>query len=194
MLGRFPFLIGMNGHMDTNESNAVVDFWRDAGPSRWFRKDEAFDRAFGARFLDLHMAAARRQLDAWENQAYGALGLLILLDQFPRNTFRGTGHMYATDPLARHYARRLIQAGRDADIETGMRVFCYLPLSHSENLDDQRRAVELNQVLGAPWLHHAEEHLRIIERFGRFPHRNWLLGRKTTAEEQRFLDEGGFAG
>jgi len=182
----------MNKHSD--ESGTVIDFWREAGPESWFRKDAAFDRAFSARFLDLHMAAARRELDAWENSAYGGLALLILLDQFPRNAFRGTGHMYATDPLARYYARRLIQAGKDADIETGIRVFCYLPLSHSENLDDQHRAVALNQPLGSSWLYHAEDHLRIIERFGRFPHRNPLLGRETTPEEQAFLAEGGFAG
>ncbi|CAP45338.1 DUF924 family protein [Bordetella petrii] len=180
--------------MNTNNSDTVVDFWREAGPARWFRKDEAFDREFSARFMDLHLAAARRQLDAWEGSAYGSLALLILLDQFPRNAFRGTGHMYATDPLARHYAQRLIQAGKDAEIEAGMRVFCYLPLSHSENLTDQRQAVELNQALGEPWLPHAVEHLRIVELFGRFPHRNPLLGRETTAEEQAFLDQGGFAG
>ena len=176
------------------EWNTVVDFWRDAGPDRWFRKDEAFDRDFRDRFIDLHLAAARREYDSWENSAYGGLALLILLDQFPRNAFRDTGHMYATDPLARYYARRLIQAGRDGDIETGMRVFCYLPLSHSEDVDDQRQSVALHLPLGRPWLYHAEDHKRIVERFGRFPHRNPLLGRETTPEEQAFLNQGGFAG
>jgi len=196
MLARVSFLTRIDATVTdhSNESNAVVDFWRTAGPDSWFRKDTAFDETFRARFLDLHMAAAQRQCDAWETTAYGALALLILLDQFPRNAFRGTGHMYATDPLARYYARRLIHAGRDADVEAGMRVFCYLPLSHSENLADQRQAVELNQPLGDPWLYHAKEHLDIVERFGRFPHRNRLLGRETTPEEQAFLDQGGFAG
>ncbi|OZI69816.1 hypothetical protein CAL24_23735 [Bordetella genomosp. 2] len=177
-----------------DDPDAVVRFWREAGPERWFRKDTAFDQAFRERFLDLHMAAARRELDHWESSAPGALALLILLDQFPRNAFRGTGHMYATDPLARYYTRRLLEAGHDARIETGMRVFCYLPLSHSESLDDQRQSVALQRQLGEPWLYHAEDHLRIVERFGRFPHRNALLGRDTTPEEQAFLDEGGFAG
>lgn len=178
----------------SNDTKEVVDFWRTAGPERWFRKDDAFDRAFSERFYALHMSAAKRQLDAWTTNAYGTLALLILLDQFPRNAFRGTAHMYATDPLALYYARQMIQAGLDADIEAGMRVFCYLPLSHSENLQDQRQAVDLNQPLGSPWLFHAEEHLQIIERFGRFPHRNQQLGRDTTPEEQAFLDGGGFAG
>lgn len=177
-----------------SEWNTVVDFWRDAGPERWFKKDESFDHTFKESFLGLHMAAARRELDAWQSSAYGSLALLILLDQLPRNAFRGTGHMYATDPLARYYAHRLIQAGRDAEIEAGMRVFCYLPLSHSEDREDQRQAVALNQPLGQPWLYHAEDHQRIVERFGRFPHRNPLLGRDTTADEQVFLDQGGFAG
>lgn len=176
------------------DTNDVVDFWRSAGPERWFRKDDAFDRAFSERFLALHMSAAKRQLDHWSTSPAGALALLILLDQFPRNAFRGTAHMYATDPLALYFARHMIQAGFDAEIEAGMRVFCYLPLSHSENLQDQRQAVELNQPLGSPWLFHAEEHLQIIERFGRFPHRNQQLGRDSTADEQAFLDAGGFAG
>src|SRR3546814_15842041 len=100
MLGLIPFPAYTDKHMNTNESSAVVDFWRDAGPARWFRKDEAFDRAFGARFLDLHMAAARRQFDAWEDTGYGVLALLILLDQFPRHTFRVPAQLYATAPPA----------------------------------------------------------------------------------------------
>ncbi len=172
----------------------VLRFWREAGPDRWFRKDPAFDRQFHDRFVGLHFAAARRELDAWATTADGALALLILLDQLPRNAFRGSGHMYATDALARHFARRLVEAGFDAQVEPELRVFCYLPFSHSEDLADQRRAVELNRRIGRPSLDHAEGHLRIVERFGRFPHRNPMLGRVTTAEEQAFLDQGGFAG
>lgn len=172
----------------------VLRFWREAGPGRWFRKDPAFDRDFHDRFAGLHFAAARRELDAWAATADGALALVILLDQLPRNAFRGTGHMYATDPLARHFTQRLVDAGFDAPFEPELRAFCYLPFSHSEDLADQRRGVELNRRIGPPWLGHAEDHLRIVERFGRFPHRNPMLGRRTTAEEQAFLDGGGFAG
>lgn len=181
-------------HIGTDHA-VVADFWRAAGPARWFEKDEAFDREFRDRFLDAHMAAAARELDAWAETAEGTLSLLILLDQFPRNAFRGTAHMFATDPLALHFARRLLDRGGDAEVEAALRGFCYLPLMHSEALEDQRACVALYRRLGeANSLHYAELHLDIIERFGRFPHRNPVLGRETTAEERAFLDEGGFAG
>lgn len=173
---------------------AVVAFWRAAGPDRWFEKSTAFDEQFRERFLDEHLAAARRERDAWMDTAESALALVILLDQFPRNVFRGTGHMYATDPLARHFARRLVDAGFDQSIEVPLRLFCYLPFAHSEDLADQRRSVELHARIGRPWLDHAEGHFGIVERFGRFPHRNPLLGRDTTSAERAFLEEGGFAG
>ncbi len=174
---------------------AVVDFWRAAGPARWFEKDEAFDHEFRDRFLDAHMAAAARRLDAWAETAGGTLALLVLLDQFPRNAFRGTAHMFATDPLARHFTRRLLDRGGDAEVEQALRTFCYLPLMHSEELRDQQDCVALYRGLGdANSLHYAELHLDAIEHFGRFPHRNPVLGRETTADEQAFLDGGGFAG
>lgn len=172
----------------------VVRFWQDAGPDAWFTKDETFDRRFRDRFLDAHFAAARRELDGWRASPDGYLALLVLLDQFPRNVFRGTGHMYATDPLARAIAREADAAGADTGIDPALRVFLYLPYSHAEDLACQHRAVELNRRIGAPYLDHALGHRAIIERFGRFPHRNRILGRETTPEEQAFLDEGGFAG
>ncbi len=172
----------------------VLQFWRDAGPQAWFRKDAAFDTRFRERFAAAHQAAAARQLDHWCDAAEGALALLILLDQYPRNAFRGTGHMYATDPLARHFARRLVAAGFDAEVDPDMRLFCYLPFSHSEDLADQERAVELNRRIGSPAIDHARGHRDIVQRFGHFPHRNRLLGRETTPKEQAFLDDGGFAG
>lgn len=172
----------------------VIRFWREAGPPRWFAKDEAFDRLFTERFADAHFAAARRELDAWAGRPDGTLALLLLLDQYPRNAFRGSGHMYATDPLARHFAHGLLSQGFDHRIEPELRVFCYLPLSHSEDLADQRRAVELNKLLGNSSLHHAQQHHDIVQRFGRFPHRNAMLGRQSTAEELAFLAAGGFAG
>lgn len=179
----------------SNENPAtVVQFWRDAGPPAWFAKSDDFDTRLRTRFLDAHMAAARREHENWMHDAEGALALMILLDQFPRNAFRNTGHMYATDALALHYAKRLLESGFDQQIETQMRVFCYLPFSHSEDLEDQVRAVALNQGIGQPWLAHAEEHWQVVERFGRFPHRNAMLGRATTAEERAFLEAGGFSG
>ncbi|MBS0427241.1 MAG: DUF924 family protein [Proteobacteria bacterium] len=173
----------------------VVTFWRDAGPSAWFKKNPDFDRRFRERFHDAHFAAARREHDAWVTQEpHSALALMLLLDQYPRNAFRGTGHMYATDPLARHYADRLVAQGFDQRIEESLRLFCYLPFAHSEDMSDQQRSLALNRALSAESGDHAQGHLDIIRRFGRFPHRNHLLGRTTTTEEQAFMDAGGFAG
>lgn len=174
---------------------AVTRFWREAGPDAWFRKDDAFDTDFRARFLDLHYAAARRELDGWADHPEGALALMILLDQFPRNCFRGTGHMFATDPLARHFADKVVDAGHDTALEEDLRAFIYLPFEHSEEMADQERSVALfSERAPASYMPYATEHRDIIARFGRFPHRNAALGRETTAEERAFLDGGGFAG
>ena len=178
----------------TVQSGDVLAFWRDAGPSRWFRKDEAFDHDFRTRFLGAYEAAQRGDLDAWAQDTEGALALLILLDQFPRNAFRGTQRMYESDAKAREIARVAIQAGHDTLAVPDLRNFFYLPFVHSEELNDQDLAVELARVLGDEALRWAIIHRDVIEKFGRFPHRNAVLGRTTTPEEQRFLDAGGFAG
>jgi uncharacterized protein (DUF924 family) len=175
-------------------AETVVDFWRDAGPERWFKKDMAFDTLFRERFLPLHFAAARRELDGWADTATGSLALMILLDQFPRNSFRGTAHMYATDPLALHFARRAQAKGHGEAIDAELRVFLHLPFCHSEDLADQELSVALSTPLGGSAKDSAVEHREIIQRFGRFPHRNLLLGRETTPEETAFLAGGGFAG
>lgn len=176
------------------DAAAVLAFWRDAGPARWFTKDADFDRDFRERFHALHFAAARRQCDGWMANAESALALMLLLDQYPRNAFRGTGHMYATDALARMFAKQALDARLDQQVEPALRLFFYLPLSHSELLADQQRALALNRALGEPYASHAQGHLDIIARFGRFPHRNPMLGRQTSAQEQDFLASGGFAG
>ncbi len=172
---------------------AVVAWWAAARPD-WFSAHPDFDARFRARFLDAHQQAACGELAAWADSAEGALALLILLDQFPRNAFRGTARMYASDPQARATARAAVDAGLDTRIEPALRLFFYLPFAHSEDPADQRLSVLLHRRLGQPWLGHALGHQAIIERFGRFPHRNRLLGRSTTAAEQAFLDQGGFAG
>lgn len=178
----------------TDEPGEVLGFWRSAGPERWFSKDPAFDSTFRERFIDLHHAVARRSRDAWLETPSGGLALLLLTDQFPRNAFRGTAHMYATDPLARHFASCAQEKGFMDDIDAPMRLFFCLPFAHSEDLADQDLSVRLHQQLGQPWLTHARGHREIIRRFGRFPHRNAMLGRNTTPLEQAFLDAGGFAG
>jgi uncharacterized protein (DUF924 family) len=175
--------------------SAVVAFWKEAGPKMWFAKEDAFDARFRERFEAAHFAAARRELDHWAETPEGSLALLILLDQFPRNCFRGTGHAFATDPLARHFATMALDAGQDRLVENDLRRFFYLPLQHSENMTDQERQLALFQTMDRPaddrW---AEHHHKVIAAFGRFPHRNRALGRETTPEEQAFLDQDGFRG
>lgn len=173
----------------------IVAFWREAGPDRWFNKDTDFDAEIRRRFLATHEAAAAGQLTAWEATAEGSLALLILLDQFPRNMFRGSARAFATDPLARAVAAGALLRGFDAQVPADLRTFFYLPFEHSEDMADQERCIALYKAAGdADNLKWAELHADIIRRFGRFPHRNAVLGRATTPEEQKFLDEGGFAG
>jgi uncharacterized protein (DUF924 family) len=177
------------------EAGDVTAFWRAAGPSKWFRKDAAFDREIAARFLAAHEAAAAGRLADWEATPDGALALLLLLDQFPRNMFRGSARAFASDPLARAVAQRAIAHAFDASAAGAERVFFYLPFTHSENLADQERSLALVRRTGdAETEDYAKIHADIIRRFGRFPHRNAVLGRVTTPEEQAFLDSGGFAG
>ncbi|WP_072391555.1 DUF924 family protein [Hyphomicrobium sp. CS1GBMeth3] len=177
-----------------SDAAAVVTFWRQAGPDRWFAKDEAFDRRFRAHCLDLHEAAARGELTSWLAEPESALALVLLLDQFPRNCFRDTPRMFATDAAARAAATTAIAAGHDRTVDPELRAFFYLPFEHSEDLADQERSVALAQPLSEEYRSYAELHRDIIRRFGRFPHRNAILGRETTPEELRFLDDGGFAG
>jgi uncharacterized protein (DUF924 family) len=172
----------------------VVTFWQDAGLPLWFAKNDEFDRRFRTRFLALHEAGARGELDEWIISAEGALALVILLDQFPRNAFRGTARMYATDRRARPVAGAAIAAGHDRAVDNEMARFFYLPFAHSEDMADQERSVALVARLGEPDLSHARRHRDIIQRFGRFPHRNPILGRAMTAEEQDYLDSGGYRG
>lgn len=173
----------------------VVAFWREAGPQKWFKKDSAFDDDFRTRFLAAHEAAARGELDGWAATAEGALALLILLDQFPRNAFRGSAHSFATDGKALAIAKAAVDAGLPEQVEPPLRAFFCMPFMHSEALEEQERSIALCRQLGNEEnVKFAVLHRDIIQRFGRFPHRNPMLGRSTTAEEKRFLAEGGFAG
>lgn len=170
----------------------LLAFWREAGMDKWFRGGAAFDAECRARWQDAHFAAARRECDGWMDDADGALTLVLLLDQIPRNIFRGSGHAFATDPLALHFATRAIEVGFDAKVEPALRFFFYLPFEHSEAIADQRRAVELFTALDdANLVGYAVAHRDVIARFGRFPHRNAALGRSNTPDEQAWLDAGG---
>jgi uncharacterized protein (DUF924 family) len=173
---------------------AVLAFWREAGPDKWFTKDAAFDATIREKFLATYEAAAAGKLSAWEATAEGALALTIVLDQFPRNMFRGDPRTYAADPLARATANIALKRGYDQDVPAAERGFFFLPFMHSEELVDQERCVELYRAAESDDLKYAEEHRDIVRRFGRFPHRNAMLGRTTTPEEQAFLDGGGFKG
>jgi len=181
----------MSSNGNLPDAGEVVGFWRAAGFGKWFRGGAAFDDEVRGFLEGAHFAAARRALEHWIDDAEGALALLILLDQVPRNLFRGSAHAYATDPLALHYARRMLEAGLDQEVEPGLRMFCYLPFEHSEDLFDQERAVALMRDCGEAALDYAIQHHEVIERFGRFPHRNRALGRVNSAEEQAWLDAGG---
>jgi uncharacterized protein (DUF924 family) len=177
----------------------VTGFWRAAGPEKWFAASHRFDDAIRLKFEPVHHRAARGEYDGWAAAAEGSLALLILLDQFPRNLYRGSAHAFATDPKARHIARAAVSAAHDCAVDPELRQFFYMPFQHSEDLADQDEAVRLFAALkdetgNAELLKWAELHRDIIVRFGRFPHRNPLLGRLTTPNEQAFLDEGGFAG
>jgi uncharacterized protein (DUF924 family) len=173
----------------------VLAFWLAAGHERWFEPDEDFDAQIRDRFAATYEDAAAGRLSAWENSPEGAFALVVVLDQFPRNMFRHSARSYATDSLARAVARRAIARGFDQQVAMPQRSFFYLPFEHSEELADQERAVELMRATGdVDLLKWAELHADIIRRFGRFPHRNAVLGRTMTPEEQTFLDDGGFSG
>jgi len=173
----------------------VLAFWRAGGPDKWFERNAAFDSEIKHRFLSVWRAAEEDKLAHWEETPEGALALVIVLDQFPRNMFRGERRTYATDALARAVADRAIARGFDRQVSHPERQFFYLPFMHSENLADQERCLELACDYGDDeFTKYAEHHAEIIRRFGRFPHRNALLDRPTNPNEQAFLDGGGFSG
>jgi uncharacterized protein (DUF924 family) len=178
--------------MNLDIANDLLTFWREAGMGKWFRGGTAFDDECRTRWQDAHFSAARRECDDWMQTADSALALLLLLDQIPRNIFRGSGHAFATDPLALRHAKHAIDAGFDTQVEPALRMFFYLPFEHSEAMADQQYAVALFTTLDdANLLTYAVAHRDVIARFGRFPHRNAALGRSNTPEEQAWLDAGG---
>ena len=173
----------------------ILAFWRAAGSDRWYSGDDGFDADLRHRFLGLWRKALAGELSCWEATDDGALALVIVLDQFPRNMFRADVRAYSSDALALEVADRAIARGADRRMAADLLEFLYLPLMHSEHLADQQRCVELfRSTSNADNLRYAEDHADIIRRFGRFPHRNAVLGRITTPEEQVFLDGGGFSG
>ncbi len=172
----------------------ILSFWlEEIGPDRWFVTDDAVDARVRDRLASAHQAASSGGLDHWRSTAEGALALCILLDQVPRNLFRASPRAFATDGQARDVAAVAIESGFDMAVPEGARMFFYLPFEHSEDLEHQRLCVRLfeERTTDANVIGYAYKHLEVIERFGRFPHRNEALGRDCTPEEQAFLDDRG---
>jgi uncharacterized protein (DUF924 family) len=177
------------------DARAVLAFWREAGPDKWFRGGDEFDVEIRDRFRELHAEAAAGKHDGWAKTAEGALALVLLLDQFSRNLHRGQPATYAHDEQALAIARRAVEKGFDQAVDPGLRKFFYMPFMHSESLADQALCVRLCHGLQDPdTLKWARHHADIIRRFGRFPHRNAVLGRHTSEAERAFLESGGFGG
>ncbi|WP_083656537.1 DUF924 family protein [Mongoliimonas terrestris] len=178
----------------TDAALTVLDFWWEAGAAKWFRGGEAFDEACRTALLGLHEEAAGGAFDSWEETPHGTLALLILLDQIPRNIFRGTPRAFATDAKALAIARRALDKGFPKAFSKDVRVFFYLPFTHAEDMADQELCVDLTRTLGMEVYHYALIHMDAIRRFGRFPHRNAILGRVSTEAEDAYLASGGFSG
>lgn len=186
----------MSPELDENPT-LILDFWfEEVGPEGWFVKDQALDARIKERFSGSYDAAAAGDFDHWQESAPEALALVILLDQFPRNMFRDTPRAFATDGKALAAAKDAIARDLDRDLTPGERQFLYMPFQHSEDLADQVRSVDLfaERVGDEKTLDFAKRHLAVIERFGRFPHRNAILGRRSTSAETEYLagPEAGF--
>jgi uncharacterized protein (DUF924 family) len=172
---------------DTVNAGEVLWFWFDEHPKDWFVKNPGFDAELRKRFLSLHEDAAAGRLAHWADAPRSCLALVILLDQFPRNMFRGEARAFATDAQARAAARVILERGWDGAMTQAERLFAYLPFEHSESLEDQNLSCALMKDFDPEQLRYAVRHREIIERFGRFPHRNGILGRESTPAEIEFL-------
>lgn len=173
----------------------IIDFWLGLPDAVLFSSDPDFDAQLLSRFGDAHARAVSGELDDWAETKDGRLALILLLDQMSRNLKRGTPGMFSADSKALALAAQAIELGDDADREVSVKRWYYMPFMHSEQLADQERCVELCRQPGLEnTLPYAIQHRDIVARFGRFPHRNKMLGRAMRPEEQAFLDEGGFSG
>lgn len=198
--------------MVTTKPNEILEFWfgdalaslEQVGPRSelWFRQDHEFDRQIQQRFGSLPERAARGELDEWRGEAFSALALVLVLDQFPRNLYRRSARAFECDPLAREVALESIAGGFDEALHPLQALFLYLPLEHAEDIGLQERSVQLFGQLAArapaalrprfeQFTNYARRHRDVIHRFGRFPHRNELLDRQPTSEEIAYLESGG---
>ena len=189
---------------DNKRIRAILDFWFGApgsaeyGSNRavWFQKNEDFDQRITAQFLTDYENAKNGNYGAWAETTNGCLALLILLDQFPRNMFRESALAFAADHLALEIALNMVESGKDKALSKEEKFFVYLPFEHSEDIEMQKRCLELTAAMpqgtakNSPY-YWAKKHYDVIARFGRFPHRNALLGRPNTAEEEAYLSQPG---
>ncbi len=173
----------------------VLDFWFvETQPQQWFQTNEMFDQEIVVCFKGAYEMASRGEFDEWQESADGVLALCILLDQMPRNMFRGTPKAFATDEQALNIAKKAVSKGLDQDLSVQKRRFIYLPFEHSESLDDQHRSLELFETIkdeDEMGYDYAVKHFEVIKKYGRFPHRNEILGRENTLEEKEYLSQPG---
>lgn len=194
----------LSSPVSPERAKALLTFWFGEAPTQptdtarkaWFEKNADFDLEMKTRFLDDHRRARAGELDSWKRTPQTAVALLLLLDQFPRNVFRGTPESFASDAQARKVASDVVASGMDQKVPELWRWFIYLPFEHSESLDDQKLSLRLFQSLeGHPpsklGIDYAQKHFDVIQRFGRFPHRNAVLERESTASEEAFLKTPG---
>ncbi|MEZ0148826.1 MAG: DUF924 family protein [Candidatus Reddybacter sp.] len=172
---------------------SVIEFWfEETTPAQWWQKSDDFDALIGEKFADLHQAATRCELFAWRRRPLGRLAEIIILDQFSRNLFRDQAKAFAHDSLALALAQQTIAAGIDQRLSAKQRGFLYMPYMHSESREIQQQSVQFFSQPGLEsHLSSAQRHHAIIERFARFPHRNQILGRTSSAKELTFLQQPG---
>jgi len=177
----------------TETSETVLDFWfSELSPKDWFTKSDDIDRRITERFSGLHLALSRGISEEWRATPDARLALVIVFDQFPRNIYRGSPLAFATDGLALKEAKASLAVGADKAIGEDRRIFFYMPFEHAEDIGEQERCVALFEALGnANYLDYANQHHDVIGRYGRFPHRNAILGRTSTPEEKAYLAEPG---
>lgn len=173
--------------------STVLDYWFEAlSPQDWFSKSDALDADIAQRFSDIHRAAAAGELYSWRHSSAGRLAEILVLDQFSRNLFRGSPQAFAQDGQALVLAQEAIRHGADRELSADQRAFLYMPYMHSESLAIQRASVLLYRALGRENnLDYAQRHFAVIDRFGRYPHRNAILGRESSDEEREFLAQPG---
>lgn len=181
--------------MSIDNAETIITFWHKAGPKKWFAKNDDFDAEIADKFVHLIEEAGNGGLQDWLDAPRSCLAYILLLDQFTRNIYRNDGKAFAYDPLALKAAKHAFARGFENEIDEKLRSFFVMPFMHSEAIEDQLKCIELMKKIGGEGnVKFAIIHYDIIKEFGRFPHRNAVLGRESSAEELVFLAGDGFKG